>query len=512
MTGTEPTPLPLSPIHTLPAFPTHALPQWLRAEVCALAEFTQTPHDLAGMVALGVLSACAGGRAGVEVRPGWREPVNLYALTLMVPGSRKSPVVSAMSAPLIAAERVLADAAESCIVEARVQRDIAEQSAAESRRKASRLRASKDDKADGQEADAISDAQFAESIVVPHLPRLLADDATPEAIASLLADNGGRIAVVSAEGGVFDLFAGRYANNVPNLDLLLKAHSGDMLRVDRRSRPPEHVPKPALTLCLTAQPYLLASIARNPAFVGRGVLARMLYALPTNNVGHRKVGTDPVPEAVADEYANRVGLLAREMAGWNDPAVLVLTPEAAVALLDFERALEPRLAPAGDLGGIAEWASKLVGTTARLAGLLHLAEHPISQPISRDTMNAAIDLAVYFTGHALAAFDLMGADAGVDDARYVLDHLSRKQTERFTVRSLFTDLPRSRFAKTHDLRAALDVLEDRHWVKPEPAPERTGPGRPPSPTYLVNRAAVSAQYAQPPHFQGSADTADCAAS
>ncbi len=84
-------------------------------------------------------------------------------------------------------------------------------------------------------------------IEVPVIPRLLADDATPEATATLLADHGGRIAIISTEGGVFDTIAGRYARTV-NMDVYLKGHSGDRLRVDRQGRPPQYIPSPALTM------------------------------------------------------------------------------------------------------------------------------------------------------------------------------------------------------------------------------------------------------------------------
>ena len=40
------------------------------------------------------------------------------------------------------------------------------------------------------------------------MPRLVADDITPEAAASLLAEQGGRLAVLSAEGGIFTTLAG----------------------------------------------------------------------------------------------------------------------------------------------------------------------------------------------------------------------------------------------------------------------------------------------------------------
>ena len=76
------------------------------------------------------------------------------------------------------------------------------------------------------------------------LPRLLADDATPEAIATLAAGQGGRLTIAAAEGGIFDIFAGRYTGGVKNLDVLLRGHAGDSYRVDRKGREPEHIEEP----------------------------------------------------------------------------------------------------------------------------------------------------------------------------------------------------------------------------------------------------------------------------
>ena len=154
-------------------------------------------------------------------------------------------------------------------------------------------------------------------IDVPEIPRLVADDVTPEAVASLLAEQTGRIAVISAEGGVFDIIAGRYNGNIPNMDVWLKGHSGDMIRVDRKGRPPEYIRKPALTLGLMIQPEVLKSIAAQRAFRGRGLIARFLYALPVSQVGYRKTGAPPLSETVRTAYdadirsSQRVWRLAR---------------------------------------------------------------------------------------------------------------------------------------------------------------------------------------------------------
>src|SRR5664280_164192 len=99
-------------------------------------------------------------------------------------------------------------------------------------------------------ANAAEAALNAQDTRVPVLPRLVADDVTPEAAASLLAEQGGRLAVLSAEGGIFATMAGRYSGGVPALEVFLKGHAGDLLRVDRKARPAEHVAAPALTLGL----------------------------------------------------------------------------------------------------------------------------------------------------------------------------------------------------------------------------------------------------------------------
>ena len=42
---------------------------------------------------------------------------------------------------------------------------------------------------------------------------MIADDITTEALASLLADNDGKMAVVSSEGGIFEIIGGRYSQS-----------------------------------------------------------------------------------------------------------------------------------------------------------------------------------------------------------------------------------------------------------------------------------------------------------
>ncbi|MDP9395576.1 MAG: YfjI family protein [Actinomycetota bacterium] len=506
-------PTPLSKATAPPPFPSQALGGWAAEMVQAVAEATQTDPGMAGTLVLGALAAAAGGRAEVEVRAGWREPVNLYVVVAAAPGTRKSAVFRAVMDPLRAAERNLVDAAAASVFEATTQREVARHAAEAATRKAG---AADKPQRDELLAEAITARELAEAITVPPMPRLLADDVTPEAMTSLLAEHGGRLAVISAEGGIFDVLAGRYSK-APNIDAALKGHAGDSLRVDRKGRPPEYVEHPALTMALTVQPSVLEGIGRIGEFAGRGLLARFLYALPMSTVGRRKVAADPVPEAVRECYTQRLQALAEALAPWADPMVLTLCPAAAELHLTAERQLEPRLAPGGDLAGIVEWASKYLGAVARVAALLHLAEHGACgarRPIGEDTMRAALSVGDYYLAHALAVFDLMGADHSLDAARAVLSHLHAREIGETTVRDLFTALPRSRFPKSANVAAALEVLEDYGWCARQPQPEHTGPGRPPSPRYRVHPPTIAAQSAQSAKTLtpvGSADSADSAA-
>ena len=87
----------------------------------------------------------------------------------------------------------------------------------------------------------------------PALPRLIVNDATSEKLAHL-GEQGGRIASMSPEGGVFDLMAGLYSKSgMPQFGVYLMGHAGDDLRVNRIGRKGEHVKRPALVPVLVGE-------------------------------------------------------------------------------------------------------------------------------------------------------------------------------------------------------------------------------------------------------------------
>ena len=330
----------------LPHFPTEALPDTLRNWVAAESHATQTPADLAGLLALAVCSAMIARRLVVQPRPGWREASNLYVAVLLTPGNRKSAVFSDATGPLRELEAELIEAARPAVAREQSERRQSETQL----KKLEKLAAEKDDAEARHKAGNLA-AELAEQ-PEPVLPRLIVDDATSEKLGMMLAEQGGRIASMSPEGGIFDLMAGLYSKSgIPQFGVYLMGHNGDDLNTDRVSRKSVRVERPALTCAYAMQPQVIEGLAENVAFRGRGLLARFLYAAPQSWIGEREIATAPVSDAVKETYRQTV----RALANVGDDCTLELGADASALLQEWEEEIESMLGDGGDMEVMRDW-------------------------------------------------------------------------------------------------------------------------------------------------------------
>jgi hypothetical protein len=148
------------------------------------------------------------------------------------------------------------------------------------------------------------------------------------------------------------------------------------------------------------------------------------------------------------------------------------------------------LGPDGRLSSMLDWGGKLVGLTARLAGVIHLigagGQDAIAMPVGVDAIEAAIRIGRWAIPHAEASIALMVADDGSsDDAAYVLRWLKQRAEPEATRRAIHQH-GRSRFDRdAARLDRALAVLVDRGWLRAADG-GRVGPGRPSSDRYLCH--------------------------
>lgn len=443
----------------LPEFPTNALPYTVRGFVEALAESTQTPVDMCACSVLAALALCVQGRYRIQGKPDWVEPLNLYVVSIAEPSERKSAVISAVSAPITDYEAQENNRLRPLIEQSKMKLRVLE-----AKQKNLEAMAAKGNLKNPQELEDVS-CEIADYRILKPL-KLYVDDITTEKLSSALSENG-KTAIISSEGGIFDLLAGRYSKHV-NIDVFLKAYSGDTIRVDRIGRASESILNPAMTVLLTVQPSVVTGIMCNNMFRGRGLTARFLYCIPRSRVGQRRFETKPIPNAARQGYCDIIEDILGEP---RDGAELItLDDEAQTLLKEFSEQLEPKLR--GEHSDIADWAGKLVGTVLRLSGILRRADNtrfegivfddPAPLVVDGDTMQRAITLGSYFIQHAKAAYDLMGADRTTEDAKYILDAVTRRRLEKFTRRDVMRFC--KRFGKATDVQPALNILTDRGYL------------------------------------------------
>ncbi len=499
--NSDPTEVPWEPPVELvagprPPFPTDIFPDWLQAYVEAVAVATQTPRALAGMLVLSCLATACAKKFVVHLNADWHEPINIFTVTAMPPAERKSAVFTEVTRPIVEFEATEVARLAPQIAEAQGRHKIAEQVLGRAQKDAALANAS-ERAALVARADEL--ARELAMVDTPVAPRLIADDCTPERLSSMLAEQGGRIAIMAPEGDVFDLMSGRYGTNgAPNFGVYLKGHAGDDLRVDRVGRRGEYVHAPAITVGLAVQPEVVHGFTTRSGFRGRGLLGRFLYAIPESLLGRRDIDPPVVPVHARNRYhQNLTALLLmrpstdQKEEGVPEPHRLVLTVAARRNFRSFQAELEPRLGDLRDLEHLRDWAGKLAGAVARIAGLLHLAEYadlktPWDESISDTTVAAAIRLAQDFLiPHAFVAFAQMGVDPADADARYVLRVLVDRECDTFTKRDLF-QLVKGRFKAMGPFERALAVLEEHSYIRPQPEIDRPGPGRKPSPKFDVN--------------------------
>ena len=288
-----------------------------------------------------------------------------------------------------------------------------------------------------------------------------------------MADNNERMAILSDESGIFDILGGRYSGGIPNLDLFLQGHAGSAVRVNRGSRPPVFMQTPTLTFGLSPQPEVLRGLTEKPSFRGRGLLGRFLYVLPPSNLGYRTLDANPIlPDYSARYEGILTGILNQEMAkneqGEPCPYILKIANDALQAWQAFALKVEAGMREGGTYAHLTDWAGKLPGAVIRIAALLHIARHALVRPwekeIGIEDMSAALRMADVLSIHALAVFDLMGADPALDGARAVLRWIEREGKPEFTFRDCHY-AHKSKYKRTADLEPAIEVLIERQYIR-----------------------------------------------
>lgn len=459
----------------LPPFPVKQLPQELRDYVTAVAENTATAVDMPAIAALALVAAAVQGKYCIEGKPGYQEQLNLYFLIIAKSGERKSSIIKIMTKAIYKYEMEENNRRKPLIAEQEAQLNSWRMQIERHEKKERR-----------EEADALRRMCIELEQRRVRLLRLIADDITPEALTSLMADNGGIITVISTEGGLFDIFNGKYSSNVVSIDTVLKAYTGDAIRVDRKGREAESIDNPSLTMLLSAQESVLEGLLNNDTFRGRGLTGRFFYSKPNSMMGHRPFDTPAIGRELSEHYEKILLELFSLPYPNGDMPAIKLGGDALAVYREFSEEIEARLL--ADLEEMSDWGGKCAGGTLRIAGVLHCVENrtaPDKTLVSKRTMKRATKIMTYFLKHAKYAYSVMGADKTIHEAKYILRRLETQTKQELTKSSIYHLCRNKNFKKVDDMFPALDLLIEYGYLKKKSYSYPTG-GRPKGDSYLLN--------------------------
>ncbi len=399
---------------------------------------------------------------------------------------RKSAVEARISSLLVELEQELADSEWKSVNKYQSAKRILDKRLSKIEDQASNQKISPADRL-SYETDRVAIIQAQKDLEPIVATRFLAESVTPEKLANLMAEQQGCLGILSAEGGLFGDMAGRYSD-ITSIDIWLKGHSGESYRVDRVGRSPDHIKRATLTVGLAVQPEVIIQAFSNREFTGRGLLARFLYSVPPARTMPRELHPPSVSEELEQDYKGLIQHLTRR--NRQTKPLMTLSAGASEVFDELRGSLELQCLPGGDLseGPLCEWANKLAGAIARIAGLLHMAAHENSfakLEVSGKTMQDATMIGLYYLEHAKALFEKSNHD--VDGAHIVVNWILRNGQKMFTARDVM-QINRRRFATVKDVEPILDYLTERGYIRGLPSEGRSGTGRPGSPKWEPNPA------------------------
>jgi hypothetical protein len=442
-------------------FPLDVLPEPARDLAKAVAVSVACPVDFPAVVTLAAASGAVGRSTVLLVKPGYFASASLYVALVARSSAGKSPVLSAVMAPLW-------DIAGRLHAEWKPEMEVWEK------------------------ADPGSLGEK------PVLHRVATTDPTTEALGPILAKNPRGLIILPDEMTRWvmsmDQYKGGKGGDRP---FYLSVWSGEPVAVDRAKFQDEPIliPHPFLAVAGGLVPGMLSALTEAEQRED-GFLGRVLFSYPGRVP--RRYSEEGVPRAVAGAWQALVeALWALPMPGRDDkptPRVVRLDPDAKRAWAawcqahydeqaadDFPESLE------------APW-GKLEGYLPRLAlilHLMHLAAVPVRSSaddlpaLPRGVIDDAARLVGYFKSHARRVYAEMGGMAdGGEAVRALVKWVRRGRRERFSERDVTHGVPRFRDDPT-TLEAALKWMVDRHMIRPCPgpdpgsAPDRVG-SRPPS--------------------------------
>ena len=451
--------------------PDNCLPPALWDYLKAVAEYQQVSPEMCILPLLSTLSLCVQGKAVVKHphKHHHHETLNLYTLTIADPSMRKSGTLMCFRKPV---DEYVKHYNQAHANEIRLY--TSKKAALENRLK--KLMSATTQDYDEPAIEKIHrELASLEPMTELHMN---ITDATPEALAQMLPSQGEKIGLLDGESGIFDTISGVYTNGKSNIDIFLKAYGGEPCTIMRVGNV-VLLNNPLLTIGTMTQPNHFTETLNNKKFTGRGLMHRFMYSFPPKTVCDDFISNN-ISYKVKSEYEETINKLLNIKQA-EKAHTLQFDKESYNLLRNYSDTLNKTQLKLKNNDNMASWYGKHFGRTEKIAGLLHLCSHDVTEPITADTTAKAIKIAQWSEGQAKKAFGLFEEERENAKAKYIIKRLSEYKKQEISSK----ELQRLCHMNTDDLTPLLELLEVLGYIDRKPDEEVKKRGRPPI-IYLVN--------------------------
>jgi putative DNA primase/helicase len=426
-----------------------------------VADRMQVPLDFPAVVSVATLAGLCGRRAIMQPKArdsSWLVVPNLWGGIVAPPGMMKSPVITSITAPARALEadwrtdyQEATQKYESALERAKLDGSVW----AEDYKRAAKK---------GQAAPAKPESE----VIAPTQHRLIAVDATFEKLHNLLSENPAGIFVLRDElsGWLAGLERqGRESERA----FYLEAWSGDSgFTIDRIGRGTIHVEDCCISLFGGIQParlrsYLADALRDGPSNDG---LIQRFQLMVWPDIRRKWTYQDRAPDSAAmragEDVYRRIAAMGEE-----NPLRLKFAPDAQALFVAWISDLEGRLRSDDVSPFMQAHLSKYRKLMPALALLFSIADGSLEAVGLRHAQQAA-DFCDYLESHARRIYA-----SRISPERLAAISLAQRLTKgwkresgAFTVRDVYQN-DWSGLGTPEEVRAALRILEDAGWVKPE---------------------------------------------
>jgi len=470
---------------TPPTFPFSAFPVTLSNYTQSVSEYTQTAPEMAGVLILGALGAVFQKKYNVQSINKNIEQLSIYAVAISPPAERKSEVIRHIITPFINYQNKHNRETLKAVSESEAKRK---------ELKTALFKA--EGEIDGTESkrQQLIDAQYKYDNFTPiHALTLLADDTTTEALITLMVKNGERMFIASGEGGLFSNMKGRYRSG-DDMEIYLKGHSGDYISIHRKSREPEILHSPALSLAICVQPYIIHNVLMDEENNGKGLTGRIIFAYPAGRAGTRKAKSKTPPDK--EGYDKVIFYALEKTVAMEEPKTIKLSDQADEYAENYFYTPEKRIEDG--LETAMSWNGKAFGLCIRIAALFHAfqccedGKEPAEIPVSLETMQNAVKITECLAVHAEKVF--AGDEPQNNDALYLLRRIKRYGQREIKKQKMWRGVM-SRFRNAERLDDTLSFLEGRGYLRVE----KSATGGRPAEIIKVNPAVLGDKPVQEIH-------------